>query len=79
MVVLTLADAIEWLSEHQGCVRYERGGVVVVTARHELTMLDATARVAHHHGSATEATIAAVLDLKARVAARRARMAGGAR
>lgn len=78
MSALTLADAIVWLSEHQGAVRYDRG-VVVVTARHELTMLDATARVAHHHGSATEATIAAVLDLKARVAARRDRLAGGAR
>jgi len=80
MSALTLADAIVWLSEHQGAVRYDRG-VVVVTARHELTIYDASARIAHHEGSTTEATIAAVVDLMAQLAMRRERrrMAGGAR
>ena len=78
MSALTLADAIVWLSEHQGAVRYDRG-VVVVTARHELTIYDASARIAHHEGSTTEATIAAVEKLQDQIAARRARLAGGAR
>lgn len=81
MSPLTLADALVWLSEHQGAVRYERG-IVAATARDELTILAADARPGSHGGSVTEATIAAVVDLQCQVAARRERrapMAGGAR
>lgn len=79
MSALLIAEAMAWLGANQGAMRCTRD-TVIMTARYELTMLDASVRVVG--GDYVAATIAAVANLQDQIAARRerrARLAGGAR
>jgi len=69
-------EALAWLGANQGAMRCTRD-TVIMTARYELTMLDTSVRVVG--GDYVAATIAAVEKLQDQIAARRARLAGGAR
>ena len=76
MSAALIHEALAWLGANQGAMRCYRDSVVM-TARYEQTMLDTDVRVVD--GDYVTATLSAVEKLQDQIAARRARLAGGAR